>query len=169
MPMHDETKSAKYWYDADAIREAHCQSSLERYEYGHNVKDDPTGKVSALSKTGAFQSERMGDFVNINGRNKRDVWTVATAPCKEAHFATFPPKLIEPCIIAGCPVGGIVLDPFMGAGTVGMVARILNRQYIGLELNPKYIEIARSRIDSPENMLSLADEDEQAQYKMNLI
>jgi DNA modification methylase len=79
-------------------------------------------------------------------RNKRSVWTVNTKPFKEAHFATFPTKLIEPCIKAGCPENGIVLDPFMGAGTTAMVARKLNRNYIGFELNPDYIKIAEKRL-----------------------
>ena len=79
-------------------------------------------------------------------RNKRSVWTVTTIPFKEAHFATFPPKLIEPCILAGCPGGGLVLDPFMGAGTTAFVAARLNRRFIGIELNPAYIKIAEERI-----------------------
>lgn len=80
------------------------------------------------------------------GRNKRSVWTVATQPFKEAHFATFPPALVQPCIKAGCPVGGTVLDPFGGAGTTGLVADRLQRNAILLELNPEYAEIARRRI-----------------------
>lgn len=84
-------------------------------------------------------------------RNKRSVWTVASEPFKEAHFATFPPALIEPCIKAGCPVGGTVLDPFGGAGTTGLVADRLQRDAILIELNPAYAEIARERIqgDAP--------------------
>lgn len=81
-------------------------------------------------------------------RNKRSVWTVATAPFKEAHFATFPPDLIIPCILAGCPKGGTVLDPFGGAGTTGLVADRLQRNAILLELNPAYAEMARRRIDN---------------------
>ena len=75
-------------------------------------------------------------------RNKRDVWQVNTKPCKEAHFATYPFELIKPCILAGCPENGIVLDPFMGSGTTAIVARSLNRNYLGIELNPEYIKIA---------------------------
>ena len=81
-------------------------------------------------------------------RNKRDVWSIATQAVKEAHFATFPEKLIEPCILAGCPVGGVVLDPFFGSGTTGRVATKLNRQYLGIELNPEYIQIANKRTDN---------------------
>lgn len=79
-------------------------------------------------------------------RNKRDVWTVATQPYPEAHFATFPEKLIEPCILAGCPERGIVLDPFLGSGTTAAVALRLNRQFVGIELNPEYIKLAEKRM-----------------------
>ena len=85
---------------------------------------------------------------NSLGRNKRAVWKIATHPFKEAHFATFPEALIEPMIKAGCPQGGVVLDPFFGAGTSGMVAKKLGRNFIGIELNPDYIEIANKRLAS---------------------
>jgi DNA modification methylase len=78
-------------------------------------------------------------------RNKRSVWTVATEPYGGAHFATFPQKLIEPCILAGCPAGGVVLDPFGGSGTVGEASERLGRQWILLEINPEYAELARAR------------------------
>ena len=78
--------------------------------------------------------------------NKRSVWTVTTKPYKEAHFATYPEKLIVPCIKAGCPEGGVVLDPFIGSGTTGVVARKLNRNYIGIELNTEYVKIAEKRL-----------------------
>lgn len=85
---------------------------------------------------------------NQGKRNKRDVWTVSTKPVKEAHFATFPEKLIEPCILAGSPPGGVVLDPFFGSGTTGRVAIRLNRQYLGIELNPEYVKISDKRTDN---------------------
>jgi DNA modification methylase len=80
-------------------------------------------------------------------RNRRSVWTVTTKPFREAHFATFPPKLIEPCVLAGCPENGIILDPFFGAGTTGMVSKMNFRNYIGIELNSTYIQMAQKRID----------------------
>lgn len=86
--------------------------------------------------------------IQYEKRNKRDVWSVTTKAVKEAHFATFPEKLIEPCILAGCPIGGVVLDPFFGSGTTGRVASRLNRQYLGIELNPDYIDIANKRTDN---------------------
>ena len=80
-------------------------------------------------------------------RNKRSVWTVSTAPEKEAHFACFPQKLIVDCIKAGCHEGGIVLDPFMGSGTTAVVARKLNRNYVGFELNADYVKIAERKLN----------------------
>jgi DNA modification methylase len=88
---------------------------------------------------------------NPLGRNRRDVWSVATHSFREAHFATFPPALIVPCVLAGCPAGGTVLDPFAGAGTTGLVAARHDRNFIGIELNPAYAAMARKRIagDAP--------------------
>ena len=83
---------------------------------------------------------------NGKTRNKRSVWSISTARFKGAHFATFPEKLVEPCILAGCPTGGTVLDPFMGSGTTGAVSKRLGRNFVGVEINPEYCEIARKRI-----------------------
>jgi DNA modification methylase len=74
------------------------------------------------------------------------VWTVSTKPFPEAHFATFPPDLIKPCILAGCPEGGVVLDPFIGSGTTALVAKRLNRNYIGIDINPEYCKMAQERL-----------------------
>jgi DNA modification methylase len=82
----------------------------------------------------------------VNDRNRRTVWTVAAEPFPEAHFATFPPALIKPCVLAGCPTGGGVLDPFMGAGTTALVAAQLNRTFYGIELNPEYKAMAEKRV-----------------------
>ena len=79
-------------------------------------------------------------------RNKRDVWTVTTKPFRGAHFATYPPDLIRPCIIAGCPRGGVVLDPFFGSGTTGYVAMEMGRDFIGIEINEEYCKIAEERL-----------------------
>ena len=89
-------------------------------------------------------------YVPTLRRNKRDVWTIATGGFKGAHFAVFPEKLIEPCILAGCPEGGTVLDPFMGSGTTGVVAERLQRAFTGIEINPKYCEMAEERIAAVE-------------------
>jgi len=94
---------------------------------------------------------RRADGRNGTGRNLRSVWSIATQPYAEAHFATFPPKLVEPCIKAGSRPGDTVLDPFAGAGTTGLVADRLGRDFLGIELNAEYAALARQRItdDAP--------------------
>ena len=94
----------------------------------------------------AIKEEAVGEK-SYETRNKRSVWTVNPKPYKEAHFAVYPTKLIEPCILAGCPEGGTVLDPFGGSGTTGLVADRLRRSAILIELNPDYIEIMRKRLE----------------------
>ena len=88
----------------------------------------------------------LAEYFEPITETKPDVWKVATKPFKEAHFATFPPDLIRPCILAGCPPAGVVLDPFMGAGTTGLVAKQEGRHYLGIELNPEYVTMAEARI-----------------------
>jgi DNA modification methylase len=113
-------------------------------------KSDPRQQALA-DEAKAVLGGYYREFLIAERRNKRSVWTIATQPFKEAHFATFPPALVEPCILAGCPIGGTVLDPFGGAGTTGLVADRLQRDAILIELNPEYAEIARRRIagDAP--------------------
>jgi DNA modification methylase len=142
-------KSERYYYDSEAIQEP-CESgpsdvrkmteSRERIGGKHKALDDPLSKASASTNIGRKRSVGSPD-----GRNRRTVWTVATAPFRGAHFATFPRSLIEPCILAGSPAGGIVLDPFMGSGTTGQVATDLGRQFIGCELNPEYVALHEMR------------------------
>jgi len=111
-------------------------------------------KVRESAKKGTFngKTEAMADTEQnafravTDTRNKRSVWTVATQPYPDAHFATFPPKLIEPCILAGAPTGGVVLDPFMGSGTTLFVAKELGRRAMGIELNPAYCRLAVDRL-----------------------
>ena len=93
----------------------------------------------------AEKSTHAGQVIDCS-RNRRSVWTVAAHPFSESHFATFPPKLIEPCILAGCPEGGLVLDPFCGSGTTGVVALRHGRKFIGIELNAEYVDMAHRRI-----------------------
>lgn len=114
----------------------------DAYAAGDERMRTKAGLVSFAERERA--KVEAGDLVGT--RNKRSVWEVATQPFKEAHFATFPPALIEPCILAGCPKGGTVLDPFFGAGTTGLVADRLQRDCIGIELNPEYAAIAERRI-----------------------
>ena len=137
------TKSKKYYYDADAIREPVAQGTITRLSE-KNLKNQ---KGSTRGNGGMKPNGNMKAVGNMETKNKRNVWTITTKPCKEAHFATFPKDLIEPCIKAGCPEGGVVLDPFGGSGTTGIVAKQFNRTAILIELNPSYIEIAKKRID----------------------
>lgn len=139
------TKSPKYFYDNKAILEPVSDVSLARAEYGWD-SDRPSTKNASMGGSG-IHVEKMGNrFVNPEGRNKRTVWTVTTKSYKEAHFATYPPDLIEPCILAGSKEGDTVLDPFSGSGTTGEVALKYGRNYIGLELNPDYAKLSEKRI-----------------------
>jgi len=143
------TKSPKYYYDADAIREPVSEISLKRAQYGWDC-DRPSTKNASMNGKG-IHTKKMGTrFVNPKGRNKRSVWKITTKPFKKAHFATFPPELPEFCIKAGSRKDGIILDPFFGSGTTGLVAQKLGRKWIGIELNPEYIEIARERLSQLE-------------------
>ena len=144
------SKAQRYYYDAKAIQEPVSQVSLARAEYGWNC-DRPSTKNASMGGQG-IHTEKMGTrFVNPEGRNRRSVWTVATHPYREAHFATYPEALIAPCILAGSPPAGTVLDPFCGSGTTGVVALRHGRSFIGFELNPEYAALAEKRIreDSP--------------------
>tara|TARA_R110000751_G_scaffold306369_1_gene424556 strand:+ start:41 stop:970 length:930 start_codon:yes stop_codon:yes gene_type:complete len=136
------TKSKKYYYDSDAIREPLAASSLNRLN-----QDIKNQKGSTRGNGGMKSNGNMKAVGNKETRNKRNVWTITTKPFKDAHFATFPKDLIEPCIKAGCPEGGVVLDPFGGSGTTGIVSALNNRNAILIELNSEYIKIAEDRID----------------------
>ena len=140
------SKSGRYFYDAAAIREADLGTDHPRNELH---KPEPSGGVLP-----PHQGIRRATGRNGEGRNKRSVWHVATNPFPESHFATFPPALIEPCILAGCPAGGTVLDPFGGAGTTGLVADRLGRSAILIELNPEYAAMAERRIKGDAGMLA---------------
>jgi len=136
------TKSPRYYYDHVAIKEPVSDVSLKRAKSG--LKTD---RPSAKTSPGGIDVEEMGTrFVNPEGRNKRDVWFIPTASSKGAHFAVMPERLVEPCVLAGTAEGDIVLDPFFGSGTVGVVALRHNRKYIGIELNPEYAEVAKKRL-----------------------
>lgn len=142
-------KSEKYYYDADAIREPLKPKTFTTFGIKHHPQgNDRLGLVKSdnWGSTVAERQPRLAADGEIAGANKRDVWTVASQPYPEAHFATFPPKLIEPCILAGSRSGDTILDPFMGAGTVALVALQHQRQYLGIELNASYIDLARERI-----------------------
>jgi DNA modification methylase len=150
-------KSARYYFNHEAILEPTAYDGRKDTYYKGGHKDMAGGaherwphKIRGYAKkdgeTGLFPSHHGNSIPTYPARNKRDVWTVNTCSFPETHFATYPPGLIVPCIKAGCPEGGIVLDPFIGSGTTAVVARKLNRNFIGIELNPEYIKIAERRL-----------------------
>jgi len=135
------SKSARYYFDSEAMQEP-------------SVYAGKTGNFNGKKKvgrseqpTGNERSDAPSYLVKAT-RNRRSVWTITTKPYKGAHFATFPPALIEPCVLAGSRKGGVVLDPFNGSGTTGEVAILNGRRYVGIELNAKYIKLAETRIDA---------------------
>lgn len=161
------SKSERYFYDAEAIKEdrtsdedangfrggAYVGGEIDNQMMGKrtergNIRRD---KQRGHSRRHAGFNDRWDAMTKAEQqsmrRNKRNVWTIATRPFADAHFATFPPDLVEPCILAGCSEGGLVLDPFGGAGTTGLVAQRLGRRAILIELNPDYAALARARID----------------------
>jgi DNA modification methylase len=165
------SKSARYYFDHEAIKEPLASSSvarlsqptLDQQKGSDRVPGKTNGSMKAVGKLKSGNKERKqrpgADALSIGAqagsipwedsdgkRNKRSVWAVTTKPYKGAHFATFPPDLITPCVLAGAPDGGTVLDPFSGSGTTGQVALAHGRKYIGLELNPEYQKLAIKRI-----------------------
>lgn len=168
------SKKPNYFYDYDAIREEVAGYSNGKWQSEKSlsfarVVNEPERpnqqysqhrvdrQESCITKKRSIRpgidikgdAQGSGEISFQNGlRNRRSVWTVAPKPCHEAHFATFPPELIRPCILAGCPENGIVLDPFFGSGTVGVVCLEEKRQFIGIELNPKYVKIAEKRLEA---------------------
>ena len=160
------SKSERYYFDSEAIAQPLAETSKARLAQpnlaNQRGSDRVPGKTNGTMKAVGprFGGNKYGDDDREESRtksgnewkgssgkaNKRSVWTVATRPYKGAHFATFPPALIEPCILAGSRPGDIVLDPFMGSGTTAQVALQHGRQYLGCELNPKYAELQNERI-----------------------
>jgi DNA modification methylase len=138
------SKSERYYFDSKSVAEP-CSYPGEG-KWGQ-------GSAKGYIDNPEFPARKLHEYVSGETRNIRSVWSIQTHPYSEAHFATFPEKLIEPCIKAGCPERGIVLDPFMGAGTTAVVARKLNRNYLGIELNPAYIQIAERRIEKEIGLL----------------
>jgi DNA modification methylase len=134
------TKSARYYYDANAVAEPaiHAGHTVKTYASGKNQSGQPFRDTA----TG-------GHDVHVGEtRNRRTVWSIATKPFKAAHFAVMPEALAEPCVLAGSAPGDLVLDPFSGSGTVAVVALRNNRRFIGVELNPEYVDIANDRINT---------------------
>jgi DNA modification methylase len=139
------TKSRNYYYDKDAIKEpaVNGDSTPPRGSRGAYKNNAGRRKQDGHERRYAGFNER---YMPVVTRNKRSVWTVTTKHLKEAHFATFPPDLIKPCILAGSRPGGVVLDPFVGSGTTAIAAQDEGRKYIGIDINPDYCGIAKKRI-----------------------
>jgi len=163
------SKNPKYYFDHEAIKEPCAESSYKRWnqdienQVGSNrVPGKTNGNMKAVGIPTKirFGGNKYGDsddpkhatksgncYVDTGTRNKRSVWTQAVKPYKGAHFATFPPQLIEPCVLAGSRINDIVFDPFMGSGTTAQVAIENGRQYLGCELNPEYEKLQKERIN----------------------
>jgi DNA modification methylase len=160
------SKKARYWYDADAIREPAkfplrtpdangstiTGGAHSRHTLGENLpeRERRTDKQRGHGRRHDGFNDRWDAMTKEEqqamGANKRSVWTIATQPTKEAHFATFPEALVRPCILAGSPEGGHVLDPFAGSGTVGVVAQRAGRSATLIELSPEYVAIMERRL-----------------------
>jgi DNA modification methylase len=141
------TKQENYFYDAEAVREPSAESSVARSKY-NGTASKPNPKNLAAAAAGIVCGPKSMAKAYGQGRNLRSVWFIPTKPFKGAHFAVFPPKLVEPCLLAGTRPGNRVLDPFCGSGTVGVVARQQGRAFLGIDLNPEYVKLAQQRIDT---------------------
>lgn len=149
------SKSPRYYFDADAIAEPIDPKWEESHYKYYRIMGTAVGKTNSDRLDQGLAGDRLPAGKRYEPtRNKRSVWTVATQPFSEAHFATYPPALIEPCILAGCPKGGTVLDPFGGAGTTGMVADRFGRNAILVELNPEYAALAEKRLSNDGGMFA---------------
>ena len=137
------TKSPRYFYDAEAIEEP---ASWERW-------GDQTEKKAHTGKAAHLGGKTINELPIRDKKNKRSVWTITTQPYSEAHFATFPEKLVEPCILAGSREGDVVLDPFVGSGTTLRVAKNGNRIGVGMDINEEYLDMAKARIGTNQPML----------------
>jgi DNA modification methylase len=147
-----------YYYDQDAIREPHVTFTEKsrmmggRGHFGQRGGTPENGKYGGSSN---LHTGRWDQAFHPKGRNKRTVWSIPLSKFRDAHFAVFPGKLITPCILAGCPLGGIALDPFFGAGTTGIVALRHGRNFIGIDSNPDYCNMAKERLAEVQTELLL--------------
>jgi DNA modification methylase len=139
------TRSTDYHYDGAAVTEPMSAANIARYRYKFGGAKAAALKA-ADAQTAGSRVHPIGERHTSGRRNARTVWTVATEKSRDAHFATFPRRLVEPCILAGCPIGGLVLDPFGGSGTVGRVAEDCGRRWLLFDINPAYEQIAAKRM-----------------------
>ena len=156
------SKSPRYYYDYDSLAEPMKEVSKKRYVRGRSkenkyLNENSGAKIQKINEArgyGQYKGDNIPQF-----RNKRDIWTINTTSFRGNHYAAFPPKLAEICMIAGCPKGGIILDPFIGSGTVGLVSLLHNRKYIGIELNEEYVNLTKKRIETEVKKLGKEKED----------
>jgi len=146
------TKAARYFYDAASIKEPAIWTRENNPEW-QKQRAETNARKGAGNRNAA--DGWFTGWKPENGRNKRDVWTVPTQSYSGAHFATFPEKLVEPCILAGSKPGDLVLDPFAGSGTVGVVCRRFARRFIGVDLNLAYVKLARARLRDTQLRLAM--------------
>ena len=150
------TKSAKYYYDSEAVKEKSVDPESFTGRRKRNAGTMADFDAKNYKMNGSVQSDgTLAHGQVYEKRNKRSVWTVTTKPYSEAHFATYPEALIVPCIKAGCPEGGIVYDPFGGAGTTALVSHKLGRDWVLSELNSEYVTIAEKRLQPYLNQTTL--------------
>lgn len=150
-------KPSDYYFDQDAIREEHVtfsEHSKMRGGRNHFGKAGGTPENGKNKGNSNLHTGRWDQAFNPKGRNKRTVWSIPLSKFRGEHFAVFPEKLVEPCLLSGCPENGLVLDPFFGSGTTGLVALLNNRNYLGIEVNKTYITIANERINSYASLLN---------------
>lgn len=142
------TKSPKYYFESQYEPMSHLTKERDKHKFNGAFKGQFTGSPNEKRYQNTGRPIEKPSFYNENGRIKRCVWKITTQPYKEAHFAVFPEALVETPIKACCPPNGVVLDPFFGSGTVGVVAKKLGRNFLGIELNKDYIIMAQNRIGS---------------------
>ena len=155
------SKNKTYYYDADAIREPHItftEKSKMRGGRGHFGKRGGTPEQGKNAGNPNLHKARWDQAFNPKGRNKRTVWDIPLGKCREAHFAVFPEKLVETCMLAGSKSGDLVCDVFAGSGTTGIVATKLGREFVGIELNPEYVKMATRRISETQPQLLVESE-----------
>jgi site-specific DNA-methyltransferase (cytosine-N4-specific) len=138
------SKSARYYYDLEVIRLPPAPNNKAAQGKAHWLPKAGPDRIYGTKK------QNITQYKYVRGANRRSVWTVATQPFSAAHFATFPEKLIEPCILAGCPKGGIVLDPFIGSCTTAVVAKRLGRRFIGIDLKAEYLDMRKDHLAQEE-------------------
>lgn len=141
------TPNRKYSFDLDSVREPYSEATKKRLSQ-NNGNPNFNPEKDRRHTTGEKNQVEVDDFTHENGKNPGDVWTIPSGKFSGGHFAVFPKRLCVKPIKAGCPENGVVLDPFAGAGTTCLTAQELGRNYIGIELNPEYAEMARDRISS---------------------